>query len=57
MICPPCRKAGALNKTNNEKPYSSTRRRRAIQWHDKCPGNERCDCQHKIGKVIRESLH
>lgn len=56
MICPACKKAGALNKENN-KLYSSTRLRRVLLWHAKCPGKDRCDCQHKTGKVVREGLH
>lgn len=55
MICPPCQRAGALNKTNNQK-YNSTRKRRILLWHSKCKGG--CDCQHVIGKVVRtENVH
>lgn len=54
MICPACKKAGALNKENNDQKYSSTRRRRSMLWHDKCPGRERCDCQHRTGMVVRK---
>lgn len=51
MVCPPCRKAGELNTRNNQK-YDSTRKRRIMAWHTKCPGKDRCDCQHVTGRVL-----
>lgn len=60
MICANCRGAGKLNAQANAVdkvvPGSvvvESMRDRAAEAHSECPGGTWCDCQHKLGGVVR----
>lgn len=61
MICPACKKGGVFNREANsitDQAKHGIRRLAALAEHARCPGKDRCDCQHVVGMVLRiEGLH